>query len=481
MKDIRRRYHNSKSNESRGDIRVRRASLEAEKDFDTSEKAKIKQDYKGEISYTRDGRPLINASEHFDMRPPEREIRQRREDFDVLKRSEFFNTNAKTDFDEENLREFRKKRKKKKKSKLTIFYIFLFLILLGLGVWTFVFDTAKVYVSPKYEDISISGGFLIFKEDILIDYVSSKETQTVLKSAPKEVNEKASGELTIYNNYSGESQVLINNTRFQTADGKIFRINQSVTVPGKVGSVPGAITVKVYADTYGSEYNIGPSEFSIPGFKDTARYEAFYAKSNAPMTGGVSGIIQIVSEDDIESAKENLIPKIKATLKEEANYLKKEGYVTLYDNLVIDYTDNSSQLIIGDGNNYELEGVAAIVSIKEEVLAKLLAEQALGSSYNSLEKLRLEGEGGLAFEMDEDPDIEAGLIKFNIEGRVRLVWTYDADNIKVSLMGKKISSLSDIMQNYSSSVVSSTVKVMPTWSRTFPNTIERIKIIEEMN
>jgi hypothetical protein len=127
---------------------------------------------------------------------------------------------------------------------------------------------------------------------------------------------KASGKLTIYNEYGSESQSLVANTRFQTDDGKIFRIQKRVTVPGakmngkKVES-PGILEVEVLADEPGSEYNIGPANFKIPGFEGTSKYDGFYAKSSKAMEGGSFGEKRAISESDLKKAKENLVNKLK--------------------------------------------------------------------------------------------------------------------------------------------------------------------------
>ena len=87
----------------------------------------------------------------------------------------------------------------------------------------------------------------------------------------KEVISKASGYIEIYNAYGAASQKLVAQTRFETKEGKIFRIQNSIIVPGAKmisGSLtPSSIRAKVVADSAGEEYNIGSSYFTIPGFK----------------------------------------------------------------------------------------------------------------------------------------------------------------------------------------------------------------------
>ncbi|MEA4910603.1 hypothetical protein SDC9_07912 [bioreactor metagenome] len=484
MRDIRRPYRNSKSSESEKRMSVKQDRFsrlsEREETFGQREAPLPRKKEFADIEYTREGKPMIKASSHFDVKPGGYKRERTGDEFDVLKRSEFFSNNNQREYNEENVREYRKKISKKKSGKKAFFFVFLLLVLGGLAAWTFFFNTAKLFVNPKYADIELSGSFLIFKDDIVMDYASSTLGKTVLKSEPKEVNQKASGELTIYNNYSSSSQILITNTRFQTSDGKIFRIGESVTVPGKNGNTPGTIKVKVSADTVGADYNISPTTFTIPGFKGTARYEGFYAKSTEPMSGGVSGIVQIVSQDDIDNAKADLSSSIETNIIDQASKINKKDYITLAKAPLITYSDNHNDLMLSDKNSYELTGAGTILSIKEDILAKMLTKHALGDAYNELEGVRINNPENLTFSLDKNTDLNSNIIKVDVSGATRIVWTYDEDNIRASLVNQKLSDLNSILANYSSSILSSTLSVAPGWVKKFPSSIERIRLIEEI-
>jgi len=103
---------------------------------------------------------------------------------------------------------------------------------------------------------------------------------------------KASGTIIVFNEYSSDSQLLIASTRFLSSNGKIFRTTKNIYVPGTKTEndeiIPGSIDVEVLADYWGDEYNIGSSDFTISGFKGTAKYTDFYGKSNTAMSGGSS-------------------------------------------------------------------------------------------------------------------------------------------------------------------------------------------------
>jgi hypothetical protein len=118
-------------------------------------------------------------------------------------------------------------------------------------------------------------------------------------------DEKAKGIIRVYNNYSQVAQVFVTKTRFLSHEGKQFRTQEKITIPGM-----GWVDVEVIADQPGKEYNIGPSTFSIPGLAGTAGYTSFYGKSSSPMTGGRETEAVIVDKQDLEKAKETLTQNI---------------------------------------------------------------------------------------------------------------------------------------------------------------------------
>jgi hypothetical protein len=147
-----------------------------------------------------------------------------------------------------------------------------------IGLLTFVFNSATVTIVPKHEDIQDMSkvySLSLTGDAGTIGYTLATSTLTKTKtlsvSETKVVESKASGKIVIYNNFDSEPQRLIKNTRFESAAGKIYRVNQSVVVPGKNGTTPGSIEVTVYADEVGSSYNAAPTDFTIPGFKGTER------------------------------------------------------------------------------------------------------------------------------------------------------------------------------------------------------------------
>jgi hypothetical protein len=203
------------------------------------------------------------------------------------------------------------------------FWFFLFIVastlsLLGTGAFLFL-PKAEIVVTPNASSQSVEMEF----DGKRNDAVSSKEIPVRL--IEKEMNvtvsmetsgdssgngEKAKGMITISNDFSSESQPLVATTRFEAADGKIFRLVRGVTVPGisETGGKKeaGVIEAEVAADESGESYNINPSTFTIPGLKGTPKYAKFSAKSKERMFGGLSqseAKNRAVSSADIIRAK----------------------------------------------------------------------------------------------------------------------------------------------------------------------------------
>lgn len=479
MRDIRKRYRNSKSSDHVVTSARSEKSLNSKTAKEVAKEVEMfeKDTYnKKELQYDKSGKLIMKAADHFDLK--KHGTRGKKDEMDVLKRQVFFNS-QKREFDEGDIKDFRRKRSNKKRLKDFLFYFGLILIIAIGFLWSFVFNSATITINPKYKDLEVSDTFLFFKDDILLDNSSSVLSKTVLKSAPKQINQKATGTITIFNNFSASPQTLIKNTRFQSADGKVFRIADSVVVPGKKGNTPGSIEAKVSADSYGSNYNIGSTDFKIPGFKGSAKYDLFYGKSTSSMTGGISGTVSTVSADDIAIANRDLKPSLNNISMNEAKKFTHDGYFSLYDNLIINYSDNQELLMTTDQNSYTLTASSILISVKKDVLAKMIAQQVLKDNFNSNDLVKIDDVSELIFTLDPNMDlINSNILKVLITGKVRIVWDYSKDNIKNSLAGQKTSIFGEVLKDYSSSIVLSSYKVKPFWLRNFPQSVNKIKIEE---
>ena len=241
------------------------------------------------------------------------------------------------------------------------------ILVISIGLFMLIsyiaFPGATVYIRPKFDNIDHTVNITLAdkrKNQTLLSQnephiIASEQVVTVTKqtkvfnTTSKLFNGvNAKGKIKVINNSEDEWQ-LKKETRFQTEEGIIFRIKESITVPPKVtdeqgNSKQGEYLVAVEADPMdlydnpaGDRGNIGPSKFIIPALS-SYNQKLIWGESSEPMAGGVTSFQKIVQKEDIEAAKkqieDNLILMAKDDLHsyiEEMNKLNHTNLVLLDD------------------------------------------------------------------------------------------------------------------------------------------------------
>jgi len=342
-------------------------------------------------------------------------------------------------------------------------------------------------VTPKTQDGLIDGVFSAYKNttddsglSFQIMMLSDKKSKEVPVSLEKEVNRKASGTIVVYNEYSSKSQKLVKNTRFETPDGKIYRIKTSIIVPGtRVDGgeiIPGSVEAVVFADEPGEGYDYGLTDFTIPGFKNSPQYDKFYARSKTEMTGGFSGVLKYPSDEDLEKALSELETELKDSLFEKASAQKPEGFV-LYENAMFFEFSKSEDIEETTGKTVSVmkEGKFYGILFNKREFSKFIASRAI-SSFNgeevdviNIESLDFSVQGdGIITPLDEK-------IKFALTGNVEVVWVVDEELLKEKLAGTPKKNFQEILSEFPY-IERAKASLRPFWKRTFPNETKHIKV-----
>ena len=214
----------------------------------------------------------------------------------------------------------------KQKRKLGPAGIIILCILFFTGILCYLFlPRAEIGIWPETQTLNLIEKVEVNSKESQADFskrvipgriieIKKELSQEFTASGKSLKEEKARSQVRVYNAYSASSQTLIANTRFISAEGKLFRSVERVTIPGaeydRGKLVPGFLDIQIVAAEPGEDYNIGSSTFSIPGFAGTPKYTAFYGKSFSPMAGGFKGEISQVTNEDLEKAKTLLTDKL---------------------------------------------------------------------------------------------------------------------------------------------------------------------------
>lgn len=383
--------------------------------------------------------------------------------------------------------------KKPIKVKLIVwFFILLCLAALFFSV-SMVFTKATVKITPKTEVINLNNETFIATlkttsaQDFPFEVVSINKTtyKSVEATGEKQVESKAVGKVMIYNSYNTSEQKLASGTRLSLEDGRIFRLNELVTVPGLKNvngkDVPGKVAVNITADKVGEKYNIKASDlkenFKIVGFKGTDKEKGFYATLTEDTVGGFNGLKNtLTAEKEIELNKE-LQNDLEKLLLSDYEKAKSKSYLSL-DNL--NYVKYSLLSQENDGSRVKVGMQASLkaITFNTNKLATYLATKKI-SDFNKLAVDIIIPDDFVIkiLSTSTEPWLQKNL-EISLTGKPTIVWKYNPEDIKKALVGKSSSELTKIQDKYQDSISNLEAHFSPPWQIFFPDDISKIKMEE---
>lgn len=298
-------------------------------------------------------------------------------------------------------------------------------------------------------------------------------------SGEAEVNRKASGTIIIYNNASTEPQKLVENTRFETPGGLVYRIQNAITIPGKKtlsGLVqPGSIEVMVYAAEAGDKYNIGLADFTLPGLKGGARFTTIYARSKTEMSGGFVGVEKVVKNEDKTRVEAELGGALRDELTADVTAQVPEDFILIPALAAVTFEDlPQTESLNKDSVVFNMRANFSGVMFKRTDLSNYLARSKVTIALS--ESVDIPELDTLAFTFVNTRSSELLIsesIKFSVTGMARAVWHTDEVALRADLVGKHKRDIPSILNNYPT-IVSATATVRPFWKNTFPDDSTRI-------
>ncbi|RMD61913.1 hypothetical protein D6833_07620 [Candidatus Parcubacteria bacterium] len=367
-----------------------------------------------------------------------------------------------------------------------------FVALFGVSLWGFSKYFGTLEVTLRFERVAWGheADFVAdksVKEADVASRVIPAEVFTTVRdisktfpaSGKKFVSRKAVGTVTIYNAYSSRPQELVATTRFMTPDGKIFRLDHGVTVPGaevKDGKIiPSSIEAPVTADKPGEEYNVGPiPKLSIPGFKGSPKYRGFYGELKHPTHGGFRGEKAVPTDEDIRTAKKKVREILEEALKTNVFDQIPNGFrvlpgaseITILELSVNDDTDAQGNFgVFGKAKkeiitfrDADIKNVLGVIS--EETHPEMKFD-TLDITYSNVV-----------------PDFSKGTLAFHLKADATLMRRFDADELRRILAGKPLREVRSIVAKIDG-VAHTKISIHPYWKSTAPDNMDRITVVVE--
>ncbi len=356
-------------------------------------------------------------------------------------------------------------------------------VLLGFGA-SFIFEKATAVIYPRMVTFAVQNTLTAYQDPAVGDLgfqmvtVNDTASRTVPASGETHVERRASGTITVFNAYNTSVQRLIKNTRFEAADGKIYRIDQSITVPGTTKNasgllVPGSVDAMVFADSAGPDYNKSGDTFTIPGFKGDPRYSKFYAKQKTDITDGFIGEEKIVAPADLTSAKQGIQAELSTKLQTALAAAIPTGFVLVPQSTSISYEElpqggDASAAVIS------LRGTALAAIVKDAELASALAKAGIPGGAYAGEAVRLKDTKNIPITATEAAGANTKKLSLSVDGSVSVIWQIDTGAVAHALLGKDDTAFAAIMNTFAPAVAGSKASFRPFWKRTFPSNSKNI-------
>ncbi len=353
----------------------------------------------------------------------------------------------------------------------------------------FIFQKVDIIVALKTQETDYNFEFVTDESIGEIDAVYNKipverieviseKTETYSTMGKKRVTEKARGEITVYNEYSSNPQKIVANTRFLSKGGQLFKIVESITIPGfsrvEGKDVPGEVTAAVYADIPGEEYNIGASSFTLPGLQGHPKYSSIYARSTQAMSGGIDKDVLYFSESDYITAKDKLVKIAKE--ESEQDFLSKvsDQVRELENTRERSDTEVKTDIKVGaTANNFEM---TVLVKTSALFINKNNLDNLISAKINSelAENMELV-EGSRNYEVGETVRNENGSVTIPVQITQGLITKVDIDKIREEIAGKNELELNNYFNNIRE-IESVNIEFWPNWVKSVPAAWDKINM-----
>lgn len=371
-------------------------------------------------------------------------------------------------------------------SGVKLFFAFIILgVLISLVVFWIILPKAEILIFPVTSELtqemkvfidqsinqpvlssnSIPGGVIKLEKEFLERFPATGESIE---------GSLAKGIILIFNE---DKALTLIPSRFESASGKVFATKTKIRLNGPAQSsagelLPGITEAEVEAEAAGADYNLEPTTFVLPAFREikSPRYAKIYAKSEQKFTGGANQGISFVSSLDIAKAltelKQRALTELISAVPVGMNLI--EGTVK--------ETGSSFQTSVGEGER--ASAFNAKLSARLEALAFDKSQLEEIAKINLLKKTLLNWE---AFKKSLTIDFGRGLelsdkrISLTIKAS-QIVYR----KIEVARLSKFVAGLNEkeavdaLSQELD--IKSAEIRLWPFWARKIPNNLNRILI-----
>ena len=362
---------------------------------------------------------------------------------------------------------------------IAISFILLTVVLVSVLAY---FSLVKVTITliPNQERVSNNMIFEVYDKDKndslsagaiwgIVRTADVTATNTFESTGKEVIGQEAVGEVTLYNSYT-KNQPLVATTRLLSADGKLFRLKNTVNIP-----VGGSVKAEIYADEPSPEMAIGPTKFTIPGLW-AGLQDKIYAESKTAVVYQEK-VKKHITSDDLEASKRDLKQKLLANAKSEINDTYSD-----YSQVIYKVEDTSIKSTIdgradeeADSFDGQVSGKVVVIAFDNNDSAALAQTKFIASLPDNKEMLDFDKENIIYALNNADYVGGQATVNATFEGRVTL--KNDSGVVEIDkILGLNNSQLETYLKSLPE-IAGFQVDYSPSFIKRVPKLVDRVKII----
>lgn len=341
--------------------------------------------------------------------------------------------------------------------------------------------TANLTLDPKAMVADLAKGTLP------ASVVSKQKTgsQQVSTTGEKNNGEKSTGEITLSLKDCSVDTVTVPAGTGVSSGDKTFILTSAAELESvKVGPTCKNSDFKDYstekvgviAQKAGAVYNISPGNFTVAGFNNVG------GSSSAGFTGGTDNIVKIVSQGDIDNAKQKVLDKDKDTtaIKEElTNKLAGSGFYAVAETFQAGEPATTPSANVGDQSDTVSVGVATNYTLygAKEADMKAIITNNVKKNIDTKKQVILK-DGFSAAEFEITSVATSGPLELTLSATSLAGPNIQSDKLVAQIAGMKTGQVNSVVKAIPG-VKDVSVKYSPFWVTKVPKKTERIAIVIE--
>ncbi len=376
--------------------------------------------------------------------------------------------------------------------KSTIIIFAICLIVFGIYWGGNILEKATISITAKHQIINYNNKpFTALKAqtgnpiNFEIMIVSDKKPKSITLTDSKEVSIKATGSITLYNEFSMNPQKLVAGTFLVDDKGLTYKTDTVVIIPGYKNDadkkkVPGEATVAISSFLPGENYNGSPENFYINSFKDTTKYDKIYGKLDEPLTGGAQGLVYTLNDVDKGKLDKLAQSYLKEDLVRQVEAQIPPSYILYPDALTFSYKIDDKFVSKTPEAEVPIDGTLSVVLLNKKSLIDNIIKISLPNiASDELKEIGISDLDKLSFSFTDKSQLitkDMDTLSFFLKGEVNAIWNPDTEVLKSKLMGvNKGDALPVFKQD--KGIASALVEIFPIWKNYIPEDMSKINIV----